>query len=125
MEIAEKKIGEIKLVVSGAGASAQSCLKLYISLGIKKENIYVFDSKGLIHKDRLDLDENKKFFIQKSSKCTLEEAMVNADVFLGLSRGGILNKKMIKSMAKEPIVFALANPEPEIPYEIAMSTRMI
>ena len=123
LEIAEKKINEIKLVVSGAGASAQSCMKLYISLGVKKENIYVFDSKGLIHEDRLDLDENKKFFIQKSSNCTLEEAMVNADVFLGLSRGGILNKKMIKSMAKDPIVFALANPDPEIPYEEAMSTR--
>ena len=110
-------------MVSGAGASAQSCMKLYISLGVKKENIYVFDSKGLIHASRQDLDENKKYFVQNSSNCTLEEAMVDADVFLGLSKGGILNKKMIKSMAKEPIVFALANPEPEIPYEIAMSTR--
>ena len=123
LEIAEKKIGEIKLVVSGAGASAQSCMKLYISLGVKKENIYVFDSKGLIHESRQDLDENKKYFVQNSSNCTLEEAMEGADVFLGLSRGGILNKKMIKSMSKEPIVFALANPDPEIPYEEAMSTR--
>ena len=123
LEIAEKKIGEIKLVVSGAGASAQSCMKLYISLGVKKENIYVFDSKGLIHESRQDLDENKKCFVQNSPNCSLEEAIAGADVFLGLSRGGILNKKMIKSMAKEPIVFALANPDPEIPYEDAMSTR--
>jgi len=123
LEIANKKINQIKLVVSGAGASAQSCMKLYISLGVKKENIYVFDSKGLIHKSRKDLDKNKKYFTQLDKNCTLDEAMRDADVFLGLSRGGILNKEMVKSMAENPIVFALANPDPEIPYDEAMSTR--
>tara|TARA_B100000674_G_C37964442_1_gene973823 strand:+ start:848 stop:3130 length:2283 start_codon:yes stop_codon:yes gene_type:complete len=123
LEIANKKIDKVKIVVSGAGASAQSCLKLYISLGVKKENIYVFDSKGLIHHKRDDLDSNKKFFIQKGVNLTLEKAMKNADVFLGLSRGGVVSPEMIKSMSKNPIVFALANPDPEIDYNLAMSTR--
>ena len=123
LEIANKKIDKVKIVVSGAGASAQSCLKLYISLGVKKENIYVFDSKGLIHHKRDDLDSNKKFFIQKGANLTLEKAMKNADVFLGLSRGGVISPEMIKSMSKNPIVFALANPDPEIDYNLAMSTR--
>ena len=123
LEIAEKNINQVKVVVSGAGASAQSCLKLYVSLGVKKKNIYVFDSKGLIHKNRKDLDRHKKHFMQSCDNMSLEEAMKKADVFLGLSRGGILDQNMIKSMAINPIVFALANPDPEIDYNLAMSSR--
>jgi malate dehydrogenase (oxaloacetate-decarboxylating)(NADP+) len=123
LEIAKKKIDQVKIVVSGAGASAQSCLKLYVSLGVKKENIFVYDSKGLIHKSRTDLDINKKYFIQSGNDYSLQEAMKSADVFLGLSRGGVVNASMIKSMAKNPIVFALANPDPEIEYDVAMNSR--
>ena len=124
LEIAKKKIEKVKIVVSGAGASAQSCLKLYISLGVKKENIFMFDSKGLIHESRKNsLDENKRFFMQKGSNLSLHEAFKKADVFLGLSKGGIVNEQMIKSMSKNPIVFALANPNPEIEYDLALRTR--
>ena len=123
LEITNKKINQIKIVVSGAGASAQSCVKLYHSLGVKNENVYMFDSKGLIHQDRNDLDKHKRNFIQKCDDISLEKAFENADVFLGLSKGGVVNEKMIKSMAKNPIVFALANPDPEIEYDLAMKTR--
>ena len=123
LEIANKKINQVKIVVSGAGASAQSCVKLYHSLGVKNENVYMFDSKGLIHQDRNDLDKHKRNFIQKCDDISLEKAFENADVFLGLSKGGVVNAKMIKSMAKNPIVFALANPDPEIEYDLAMKTR--
>ena len=123
LEIANKKINQVKIVVSGAGASAQSCVKLYQSLGVKNENVYMFDSKGLIHQDRNDLDKHKRNFIQKCDDISLEKAFENADVFLGLSKGGVVNEKMIKSMAKNPIVFALANPDPEIEYDLAMKTR--
>ena len=123
LEIANKKINQVKIVVSGAGASAQSCVKLYHSLGVKNENVYMFDSKGLIHQDRDDLDKHKRNFIQKCDDISLEKAFENADVFLGLSKGGVVNAKMIKSMAKNPIVFALANPDPEIEYDLAMKTR--
>ena len=121
--IAEKKIGQVKVVISGAGASAISCGKLYISLGVKRENIFMFDSKGLITDKRKGLDENKSLFAQTSKDQTLEDAMENADVFLGLSKGNIVSKKMIKSMSANPIVFALANPDPEIPYKDAVATR--
>ena len=121
--IAEKKIGKVKVVISGAGASAISCGKLYISLGIKRENIFMFDSKGLITKNRKNLDENKLNFAQDCKEISLDEAMKNADVFLGLSKGNIVSKNMIKSMAKNPIVFALANPDPEIAYKEAIETR--
>ena len=124
LEIAKKNIKKIKVVVSGAGASAQSCLKLYISLGVKKENIYMYDSKGLIHESRKNqLDANKQFFMQKGANPILEEAFKKADVFLGLSKGGIVNEAMIKKMARNPIVFALANPNPEIEYDLALKTR--
>ena len=123
LEIANKKINQVKIVVSGAGASAQSCVKLYHSLGVKNENVYMFDSKGLIHQDRNDLDKHKRNFIQKCDDISLEKAFENADVFLGLSKGGVVNEKMIKSMAKNPIVFALANPDPEIEYDLALKTR--
>jgi malate dehydrogenase (oxaloacetate-decarboxylating)(NADP+) len=123
LELAHKKIEKVKIVVSGAGAAAFSCSKLYLALGAKLKNIYMFDSKGLITKNRTNLDENKQFFATHTKDLSLEQAMKGADVFLGLSKGGIVSKEMIKSMAKNPIVFALANPDPEISYEDAMSVR--
>jgi malate dehydrogenase (oxaloacetate-decarboxylating)(NADP+) len=123
VELAKKKISEIKLVVSGAGASAMSCSKLYVSLGVKKENIVMIDSSGVIRADRESLSPSKKEFATKRNLNTLEEALDGADMFLGLSRGGLLTKKMVKSMANDPIVFALANPDPEIAYKDAIASR--
>ena len=123
LELTHKKIEDVVIVVSGAGASAISCAKLYISLGAKKENIIMLDSTGVLHVDRKDLDENKKFFASKRNVHTLEEAFKGADVFLGLSKGNIVSKEMIKSMAAKAIVFALANPDPEISYPEAISAR--
>jgi malate dehydrogenase (oxaloacetate-decarboxylating)(NADP+) len=123
-EVAKKKIGEVKIVVNGAGASAISCAKLYIAVGAKKENILMLDSKGVLSIDREDLDEQKKFFATTNKKAkTLEDAMKDADVFVGLSKGNVVNQDMVRSMAKNPIVFALANPDPEIPYADAMAAR--
>ncbi|MGB3006400.1 MAG: NADP-dependent malic enzyme [Chitinophagaceae bacterium] len=122
-EIQKKKIEKAKFVVSGAGAAAVACMKLYIALGAKRENIRVFDSKGLIHESRTDLDEQKKEFITSGKNVSLAEGMKDADVFIGLSKGGILNASMIKSMAKNPIVFAMANPDPEIDWEEATGVR--
>ena len=125
LELAGKKIEDVKLVVSGAGASAISCTKLYHSLGLKKENIYMFDRSGLINKERDDLDENRAFFAQDNAKGinNILDAMKGADVFLGLSAGNVIGKEHIKAMADKPIVFALANPDPEIPYDDAMAAR--
>lgn len=123
LELAKKKIEKVKIVVSGAGASALSCATLYWKLGAKRENIYMFDSKGLIHEGRTDIDSNKKVFAKHTKDVTFAAAFKKADVFLGLSRGGIVNKEMISVMAKDPIVFALANPEPEIGYDEATSVR--
>ena len=123
LDIANKNIEKVKVVVSGAGASAISCAKLYTALGVKKEHIYMFDSKGLIVENRDDLDKYKIQFAQKCKSMTLAESMIGADVFLGLSKGNIVSKEMVSSMAKDPIVFALANPDPEIPYEMAMKAR--
>lgn len=123
LELAGKKIGDVKIVVSGAGAAAISCARLYNMLGAKLKNIYLFDSKGLIYKDRKDLDEQKQFFAQHKKETTLGEAFKGADVFLGLSKGGLVSKEMISVMANDPIVFALANPEPEISYKDATSVR--
>jgi malate dehydrogenase (oxaloacetate-decarboxylating)(NADP+) len=123
-EVAGKKIEEVKIVVNGAGASAISCTKLYVSIGAKKENILMLDSKGVLRPDRDDLDEQKTFFVNHTTKAkTLEEAMVGADVFVGLSKGNIVSQTMIQSMAKMPIVFALANPNPEISYAEAIAAR--
>ena len=123
-EVAGKELSKVKIVVNGAGASAISCAKLYVSIGASKENIVMLDSKGVLCSDRDDLDEQKKFFCtQRKNIKTLEEAMVGADVFLGLSKGNVLNQDMIRSMADNPIVFALANPTPEIPYEEAIAAR--
>ena len=124
LEVAGKKIDDVKIVVNGAGASAISCTKLYVSLGAKRENILMVDSKGVITSDRPSLTEEKKFFAtDRRDVHTLEEAIKGADVFLGLSRGNVLTKDMIRSMANSPIVFALANPTPEISYEDAMDSR--
>jgi malate dehydrogenase (oxaloacetate-decarboxylating)(NADP+) len=122
-EIQGKKMSKLKIVVNGAGASAMSCTKLYISVGANKDNIRMFDSKGLIHESRTDLDENKQLFAAKGDNLSLAEALVDADVFIGLSKGNVLSKEMVKSMAKKPIVFAMANPDPEISYEDATSVR--
>ncbi len=124
IEIAGKKMEKVKLVINGAGASANSCAKMYIAVGVKKENILMLDSKGVIHKGRTDLDQYKSFFAaEKTNVNTLEEAIKGADVFVGLSKGNILNQKMVQSMAKNCIVFALANPTPEISYEDAIAAR--
>ena len=124
LEVAGKKIEDVKIVVNGAGASAISCTKLYISLGARLENILMLDSKGVITKQRTDLNEQKKFFAtDRTDVHTLAEAIKGADVFLGLSRGNVLSQDMIRSMADHPIVFALANPTPEISYEDAMASR--
>jgi len=123
LELAKKSIDKVKIVVSGAGASALSCAKLYIALGAKTENIFMYDSKGLIHAGRTDLDQYKTSFAVHKKDVSFADAFNKADVFLGLSRAGLVNKDMIKAMAKDPIVFALANPEPEISYKDATSTR--
>ncbi len=123
LELAKKKIEKVKIIVSGAGASALSCAKLYHRLGAKLENIYMFDSKGLIWCGRTDLDEHKTLFSVHKKDIELLDAFKRADVFLGLSKGGLISKDMIKVMAKDPIVFALANPEPEITYKDATSVR--
>jgi malate dehydrogenase (oxaloacetate-decarboxylating)(NADP+) len=123
-EISKKKLDKVRIVVNGAGASAVSCAKLYIAIGAKKENIIMLDSKGVLRVDRDDLDEQKKFFASNTKTIkTLEEAVKGADVFVGLSKGNVLNQKMVQSMATNAIVFALANPDPEIPYSEAMSAR--
>ena len=123
LELANKKIEKIKIVVNGAGASAMACVKLYIALGAERKNIVMLDSKGVIRKDRNDLTEHKKYFATSENLDQLEDAIKGADVFLGLSKGNILNNDMIKSMSSDPIVFALANPDPEISYSEAMAAR--
>lgn len=123
IELADKKIGDIKLVVNGAGASAMSCTKLYVMLGVNPKNIVMLDSKGVIRKDNKELSESKKVFATTRKINTLAEALKDADMFLGLSKGNVVSKAMIKTMAKNPIVFALANPDPEIPYKDAIATR--
>ncbi|MEA1898728.1 MAG: NADP-dependent malic enzyme [Bacteroidota bacterium] len=123
LEINGKKIEDLKMVVSGAGAAAVSCTLLYISMGVKPENIVMVDSKGVINSKRKDLNEIKKKFITKRNLDTLADAMKDADLCLGLSVGGMIKKDMLASMAPDPIVFAMANPDPEITFEDAMSTR--
>ncbi|MBT6747116.1 MAG: NADP-dependent malic enzyme [Flavobacteriales bacterium] len=123
LELAEKDIGNAKIVINGAGAAAVSCAKLYLALGAKKENMLMLDSKGVISTKRDNLDDQKQFFASKTELETLAEAMDGADVFLGLSKGDIVSPEMINTMADNPIVFALANPDPEIPYKTAIKTR--
>ena len=122
-EIIGKNLADVKLVVNGAGAASISCCNLYIRAGVKKENITMLDTKGVIHSGRTDLNKYKQLFVVDTDKRTLEDAMKGADVFIGLSVGGVVSKEMIKSMAPNPIVFAMANPDPEITYEDATSVR--
>ena len=124
MEVIGKDIKKVKIVVNGAGAAAISCTKLYMAIGAQKENIVMLDSKGVISTERTDLNEQKKFFAtDRTDIHTLAEAVKDADVFVGLSKGNVLSQDMVKSMAKDPVIFALANPVPEISYEDAMAAR--
>ncbi|XZF15410.1 NADP-dependent malic enzyme [Chitinophagaceae bacterium MMS25-I14] len=123
LDLVNKEIGAVKIVVSGAGASAISCCKIYLALGADVRNIFMFDSKGLITTSRTDLDEHKIQFAQNIEDMSLADAMEGADVFLGLSKGNVVSPDMVKRMADDPIVFALANPDPEIPYEDAVAAR--
>ncbi len=123
LELVKKKIGEIKLVVNGAGAAAVSCTKLYLSLGVNLANIVMVDSKGCIRKDRENLTPSKAEFATDRDVKTLEDAVIDSDVFIGLSMGNVLSAEALKTMAPDPIVFALANPTPEIDYDLAMKTR--
>src|SRR6187399_503694 len=123
LEIQKKKIEKARFVVNGAGAAAIACIKLYISLGAKKENFIMFDRKGVLHKGRTDIDELKFNYANAKGEMTLAEALKDADVFIGLSAGNCVTADMVKSMAKNPIVFAMANPDPEISWEDATSAR--
>lgn len=123
LEVVGKKIENARIVVNGAGAAANSCTRLYMALGAKLENIVMCDSKGVINTKRTDLNDRKKPFATSRDITTLAEAVKDADAFLGLSVGGVLSKEMVRSMAKDPIVFALANPNPEITYEDAKASR--
>ena len=123
-EIQKKKIDKIKVVVSGAGAAAVSCSKMYLSLGVKRENLVMFDINGLIDNNRTDLDEMRMSFATfRTDIKTIGDAMKGADVFIGLSAGNVIQPEMLVGMAKNPIVFAMANPNPEIAYELAIKTR--
>jgi malate dehydrogenase (oxaloacetate-decarboxylating)(NADP+) len=123
LEIAGKKIEEIKVVVSGAGAGAIACTRFYEAMGVKRENVFMFDSRGLIHKGRTDINEHKAYFAQEKDHGSLEEVMKGADCFLGLSVKDKINAEMVKSMAPSPMIFACANPDPEIPYDVAKAAR--
>ncbi len=123
LEITGRKIGDLKMVVCGAGAAAISCSRLYLSLGVKRENIVMVDSKGVINRKRIDLNKYKQEFITDRDIDTLAEAVKGADLFLGLSTANMLSREMLASMASDPIVFAMANPNPEITFEDAMATR--
>ena len=123
LQLVGKKIEDVKIVVNGAGAAANSCTKLYIALGARIENVVMCDSKGVINVKRTDLNDRKKPFATTRDITTLEEAVKDADVFLGLSKGNVLSKDMVRSMAKNPIVFALANPTPEISFDDAHEAR--
>ena len=124
LEVINKDIKKVRIVVNGAGAAAISCTKLYMAIGAQKENIVMLDSKGVICTGRQDLNEQKRFFATSRNDIhTLEDAVKDADVFVGLSKGNVLSKEMVQSMAKDPVIFALANPVPEISYEDAMDAR--
>lgn len=123
LELVDKKIDQLKVVVNGAGASAISCARLYISLGVLPENVYMLDSRGVLNTKREGLNKYKKEFVRETEAETLEDAMKDADVFLGLSVADVLTQEMLKSMKRDPIVFAMANPNPEISYEKAMASR--
>ncbi|HEY0273910.1 MAG TPA: NADP-dependent malic enzyme, partial [Chitinophaga sp.] len=123
LEVVKKKIERVKIVVNGAGAAAMACVRLYVSLGAKPENFILFDKDGVLNTNRTDLDDVKKIFATSSRVTRLEEALKGADVFVGLSVGNVVTPEMIRSMGKYPIVFAMANPDPEIAYEVAKAAR--
>ncbi|HZK65157.1 MAG TPA: NADP-dependent malic enzyme [Puia sp.] len=123
LELQRKKIDKVKFVINGAGAAATACMKLYVALGAKPANFIVFDKDGVIHKDRTDLDDDRRMFSVDRPDWTLEKALKDADVFVGLSVGNVVTPAMVKSMARKPIVFAMANPDPEIDYEAAIAVR--
>lgn len=123
LELQRKRIDKVEFVVNGAGAAAMACVRLYVSLGARYENFIMFDKDGVLHQGRTDLDEEKRKFAVKRTDWTLAKAMKDADVFLGLSVGNVVTPDMVRSMAKNPIVFAMANPDPEIPYKIACEAR--
>jgi len=123
LQIANKNIEEVKMVVNGAGAAAIACTNLYISLGLKRENVLMCDSKGVINHKRENLTPEKLDFIAQTDLETLEDAVKGSDVFIGLSKGNVMTPEMLSSMNENPIVFALANPDPEIAYDLALSTR--
>jgi malate dehydrogenase (oxaloacetate-decarboxylating)(NADP+) len=123
LELVKKKIEKVKIVVNGAGAAAMACVKLYVALGAKPENFIMFDKDGVLNKDRQELSDRHKQFVTNTRITTLAEALKGADVFLGLSVGNVVTAEMIKSMGKNPIVFAMANPDPEIAYETAIAAR--
>ena len=123
VELAEKEMSKVKMVISGAGAAAISCARLYRALGVSSNNMMMTDSKGIIRADRENLTTQKAEFATKTAVHTLEEALVDADVFIGLSKADIMTPAMLKSMAADPIVFAMANPNPEIDYNLAVATR--
>jgi malate dehydrogenase (oxaloacetate-decarboxylating)(NADP+) len=123
IDITKKDISKVKIVINGAGAAAISCTRLYLKLGVKRENVVMCDSKGVIRKDRETLTSQKAEFATDRDLETLDEAMQNADVFIGLSTGNVVTPAMLLTMANDPIVFAMANPEPEIEYDIAVATR--
>lgn len=123
LELVGKNIADIRIVVNGAGASAVSCIRLYLSLGVKPENVVMLDSKGVLNASRTDLNTIKKQFITHLTINTLAEAMVDADMFLGLSVANVVTPDMVRSMAPNPIIFAMANPDPEIPYDVAVAVR--
>lgn len=123
LDLQKKKIEKVRFVMNGAGAAAMACAQIYISLGAKYENFTLFDKDGVLHEGRTDLDEIKRRFAVKKSDTTLEKALKDADVFVGLSVGNVVTQDMIKSMAKNPVVFAMANPEPEITYDAAIAAR--
>ncbi len=123
LEISRKEISKVKVIYSGAGAAGIACAKFHEKLGVKRENIIMVDSKGVIHKERKDLNNYKEYFASRTKARTLKEALVGADVFVGVSGKDLLTPEMVLSMANNPIVFALANPDPEISYELAKKTR--
>lgn len=123
LELVNKRIEDVRMVVNGAGAAAIACTRLYMSLGARRENILMLDSKGVINHTRTDLDEMKEAFRSTTEKQTLADALQDADVFIGLSKGKVLSPDMLRSMAERPIVFAMANPDPEISWETALDTR--
>lgn len=123
LELVKKKIEKVKFVINGAGAAAMACVRLYVSLGAKPENFIMFDKDGVLNKQRTDLDDMKLVFATSSKATNLTEALKGADVFVGLSVGNVVTPEMVKSMAKHPIVFAMANPDPEITWDAAISAR--